>query len=235
MALRAPHPGVAVPSSAVWTRRLTAEALHRAWTWAGKVGSVNGTDPRGRRFRKMGDTSCLSFPTGAVFGEGYIEIGDECIFGPYVSLTAGMAPGQDLGDDAVIRVGDRVRIGRGSHIVAHHSITIEDDVISGPYIYVTDQNHVYADTSVPIARQWPTNDSVRIGAGSWLGANAVILPGTDLGRNVVVAANAVVRGDVPDFSVVAGAPAKVVRRHTDDGWDPPLRDVVITPPEGYKP
>jgi acetyltransferase-like isoleucine patch superfamily enzyme len=128
-----------------------------------------------------------------------------------------------------------VRIGRGSHIVGHQSITIEDDVISGPYIYVTDQNHVYSDVSVPIARQWPANDPVRIGSGSWLGANAVILPGTDIGRNVVVAANSVVRGHVPDFSVVAGAPAKVVRRHIDDGWDPPLRDVVITPPEGYRP
>ena len=85
------------------------------------------------------------------------------------------------------------------------------------------------------SRQWPANSAVRIGAGSWLGAHAVILPGADLGRNVVVAANSVVRGAVPDFSVVAGVPAKVVRHHDGSGWVPPLRDVDITPPPGYKP
>jgi hypothetical protein len=42
-------------------------------------------------------------------------------------------------------------------------------------------------------------------------------------------------GEVPDFSVVAGAPAKVVRRWTGHTWDPPLRDVPITPPPDYEP
>jgi acetyltransferase-like isoleucine patch superfamily enzyme len=208
---------------------------HGAWRWLTDVAAVNGDDPAGRRFRRMGKSSCIAFPPGAVYGEAYIEIGEQTIFGPYVTLTAGMAVDQDLGEDAIIRIGDRVRIGRGSHIVAHHSITIDDDVITGPYVYITDQNHVYADVTVPIARQWPANEAVHIGPGCWLGANAVILPGTVLGRNVAVAANTVVRGSIPDFSVVAGAPGKVVRRYHDGQWDPPLRDVVITPPEGFVP
>jgi acetyltransferase-like isoleucine patch superfamily enzyme len=61
--------------------------------------------------------------------------------------------------------------------------------------------------------------AVRIGSGSWLGANAVILPGTTIGEHVVVAAGAVVRGDIPDHCVVAGVPAKIVRRFVDgEGW-----------------
>lgn len=196
---------------------------------------MNGEDPAGRRFRRMGATSCLAFPPGAVYGERHIEIGEDTILGPYVSLCAGMAPDQDLGEEVIVRVGNRVRIGRGSHIVGHHSIVIEDDVITGPYVYITDQNHVYADVAVPIARQWPANDSVRIGAGCWLGANAIVLPGTTLGRNVAVAANSVVRGEVPDCAVVAGVPAKVVRHFEAGEWRPPLREVLITPPEGYRP
>jgi serine acetyltransferase len=43
----------------------------------------------------------------------------------------------------------------------------------------------------------------------------------------------VVRGDVPDHCVVAGAPARVVRRHTDNGWEPPLRGQPVTPPAGW--
>jgi UDP-3-O-[3-hydroxymyristoyl] glucosamine N-acyltransferase len=121
----------------------------------------------------------------------------------------------------VLRIGDRCVIGRGSHIVAHHSLVIEDDVFTGPYVYITDQNHGYADPDVPIGRQMPSNAAVRIGSGSWLGAGAVVLPGACIGRNVVIAAGSVVRGTVPDRCVVAGVPARVVRSYVPgDGWSP---------------
>ena len=78
-----------------------------------------------------------------------------------------------------------------------------------------------------IGRQWTRFEPVEIGPGCWIGTGAVILPGARIGRNVVVAAGAVVRGTVPDHAVVAGAPARVVRRWTPaEGWQPPLR----TPP-----
>jgi acetyltransferase-like isoleucine patch superfamily enzyme len=66
------------------------------------------------------------------------------------------------------------------------------------------------------------NSAVSIGAGCWLGTGTVILPGSRLGRNVVVAAGSVVRGEVPDHCVVAGVPAKVVRSYVPgDGWSRP--------------
>jgi acetyltransferase-like isoleucine patch superfamily enzyme len=93
---------------------------------------------------------------------------------------------------------------------------------------------VYADPDVPVGQQWPTEDPVAIGAGSWLGAGAVILPGTHLGRNCVVGAGAVVHGEHPDHSVLAGIPAKVIRRYDPaTGWQPALRDLRIEPPEGW--
>jgi len=70
--------------------------------------------------------------------------------------------------------------------------------------------------------------SVRIGSGSWLGANVVVLPGTDIGEHVIVAAGAVVRGVIPDRCVVAGVPARVVRRWLPGrGWVDE-RDVAAT-------
>ena len=86
---------------------------------------------------------------------------------------------------------------------------------------LTDQNHGYDDPDLPIGSQFPVNRPVSIGAGSWLGAGAIILPGASIGRNVVVAAGSVVRGVVPDRCVVAGVPAKIVREHTKAGWQPP--------------
>ena len=55
-----------------------------------------------------------------------------------------------------------------------------------------------------------------VGRGSWLGHGSVILPGAQIGRHCVVAAGSVVRGEVPDFTVVGGVPAKVLRTLTDD-------------------
>jgi acetyltransferase-like isoleucine patch superfamily enzyme len=194
---------------------------------------VTADTPAGRRFAAFGRGSMAAFPPGAVFGERSIAIGEDTLIGPFVSLSAGMVPGQDLGPVPVLQIGDRCVIGRGSHIVAHHSLVIGDDVFTGPYVYVTDQNHGYADPDVPIGRQLPRNAAVRIGSGSWLGAGAVVLPGACIGRNVVIAAGSVVRGTVPDRCVAAGVPARVVRHYQPgDGWAPPASPAARPPGSG---
>ncbi len=173
----------------------------------------------GRRFASFGAGSLIAFPTGTIYGERWIEIGGGTMIGEQASVCAGMAPGHDLGPATVLRIGDRCVIGRGSHIVAHDSIYIGDDVFTGPYVYITDQNHSYGDPDVPIGRQWPVNAPVSIGAGTWLGTGVIVLPGAVIGRNVVVAAGSVVRGEVGDRCVVAGVPARLVKRFDPEaGW-----------------
>jgi carbonic anhydrase/acetyltransferase-like protein (isoleucine patch superfamily) len=204
--------------------------VHWAWQAAQRDGMVTADTPAGRRFAAFGPGSLAAFPPGTIFGERWIEIGADTLIGALVSMSAGMVPGQDLGPVPVLRIGDRCVIGRGSHIVAHQSLSIGDDVFTGPYVYITDQNHGYADPDLPIGRQMPRNAAVQIGSGSWLGAGAVVLPGSRIGRNVVVAAGSVVRGPVPDHCVVAGVPARVVRHYTPgDGWIPPLPDPALQP------
>lgn len=203
------------------TRNLAAGLIQHTWAWICHVGSVAPADERGQRYAALGHGSMIAFPPGAVFGEQWIAIGSATLIGPHCTLSAGMAPGHDLGDAPVVRIGDRVNIGRGSSIIGHHSIDIGDDVTTGPNVYVTDQNHVYDDIDVPIMRQWPRNDAVSIGAGTWLGTGVIVLPGAHIGRNVAVAAGSVVKGTFPDHCVIAGAPARIVRQHTpDDGWQP---------------
>ncbi len=208
-------------------RALVANAIQAGWRRLQQAGTVTAESAAGQRFAAFGPGSLMAFPTGSVYGERWIEIGDRTMIAEQVTICAGMAPGLDLGPDVVLRVGDNCVIGRGSHIVAHHSIEIGDDVFTGPYVYITDQNHSYADVDVPVGRQWPVNGSVRIGAGSWLGTGSIILPGADIGRNAVVAAGAVVRGPVPDYAVVGGVPAKVIKEYVaGTGWQPP---VVVLP------
>jgi serine acetyltransferase len=196
--------------------------VHATWRAAQRAGTITADTAAGRRFAAFGPHSLIAFPTGDMYGEAWIEVGDQAMIGAYVTLCAGLMPGYDLGECPVLRVGDRCVIGRGSHIIAHHSIVIGADVFTGPYVYITDQNHSYADPDIPIGRQRPVNAAVSVGAGSWLGAGAIILPGAQIGENVVVAAGSVVRGQVPDRCVVAGAPAKIVREYLPDmGWTRP--------------
>lgn len=212
-------------------QRVTSSLVHRGWRWVQQAGSVTAQRPGPLRFARIGDGTRLAFPLGTVFGEQCIELGDHCVIGEQVTLTAGMLPGLDLGPEPVVRVGDGCVIGRGSHLVGHHRLVLGDDVFCGPYVYITDENHSYDDVEQPVGRQWPRTAAVEVGAGSWLGAGCVVLPGARIGRNVVVAAGAVVRGTVPDFHVVAGAPARVVRRYVPGtGWEPPLRTPTPVPP-----
>jgi acetyltransferase-like isoleucine patch superfamily enzyme len=216
-------------TSAIARRYGRAKSLlvHRLWRAVQKAGVVTAGTPAGDRFAAFGRGSMLAFPAGSVYGERWIMIGDDTLIGMHATICAGMVPGQDLGPVPVLRIGDRCVIGRGSHVVAHHSIQIGDDVFTGPYVYITDQNHGYTDPEMPIGRQLPRNTAVSIGSGTWLGAGAIILPGACIGRNVVVAAGSVVRGEIPDRCVVAGVPAKVVREYVaGDGWSPPLPPLV---------
>ncbi|MBB6173476.1 acetyltransferase-like isoleucine patch superfamily enzyme [Nocardiopsis mwathae] len=205
--------------------RLLSWMVRGVWSWARRHAQIRAGSRAARRFAAFGTGSSIAFPPATVFGEPWIEIGEHTLIGGDITLTAGMVPGLDLGAAPLVRIGNGCTIGRGSHVVAHTSIDIGDDVFTGPYVYITDQNHVYADTEVPVGRQWPSDEPVVIGSGTWIGTNAVILPGAKLGRNCVVAASTVVRpGDYPDHSVIAGIPGRVVRRYDPDaGWDPPLR------------
>ncbi len=176
----------------------------------------------------------IAFPPGSVFGERHIHIGAHTLIGPHVSLSVGDGgPVKPIEHDVVIRIGERCNIGRGSHIVGHESIEIGDDVTTGPYVYITDQNHVYADVNVPIADQWPEESPVVIGKGCWLGVGVIVLRARASATTSRVAGGSIVRGTLPDRCVAAGAPAKVVREYKDGAWHPPLREMSINPPEGW--
>jgi acetyltransferase-like isoleucine patch superfamily enzyme len=191
--------------------RLSEWAAGRLWNWLSLYGAIGPDTVRGRRFGSFGQRSIIMFPQTTVFGERYIRIGSDTMIGAHVALSAGMMPGQECFSDPVVSIGDRVLIGRGSGIVGHLSIVIEDDVWTGHHVYITDQNHGYDDVTKPISVQTQPERPVRIGAGSWLGHGVVVLPGVSIGRHVAVGAQSVVTKDLPDYSVAVGNPARVIR------------------------
>lgn len=189
-------------------------------------GAIGPKTVAGERFASFGEGSVIAFPTSTLYGERAIHIGRDTMIGPWCTIAAGYAPDQSSLAPRTLVIGDRSVIGMRSGIVAHESIEIGDDVWFGQEIYVTDANHGYQDPTTPIGKQLGAHAAVRIGDGTWIGHGSVVLPGTMIGRNVVIAAGSVVRGEFPDHSVIGGVPAKVIRRFEPGvGWVRPTGDL----------
>ncbi len=190
---------------------LRADLIGAAHEWLMTRASICAGSRRADRFAAFGEGAVLCFPPAALYGESAIRIGPDTLIGPHASISAGMAPGQPLISDRIVEIGARCLIGRYSSIVGHLEVVIEDDVFFGPNVYVTDQNHSTADPTLPIGRQSAPERPVRIGQGSWLGANVVVLPGVTIGCGVAVGAGSIVTDDLPDRCLAVGSPARVVR------------------------
>ena len=109
-----------------------------------------------------------------------------------------------------VTIGDHTRV--GIHCTVIGPVCIGNHVNLAQGITVTALNHNFADSNRIIDEQGISTKPVVIGDDVWIGANAVILPGVTIGRHVVVAAGAVVTKDVPDYSLVAGVPAKEIKK-----------------------
>jgi acetyltransferase-like isoleucine patch superfamily enzyme len=143
-----------------------------------------------------------------------IEIGDDVTFTPGAWLSV-IEEHAGRRYEPRLRIGNRVWFGRGAVIACIGLVEIGDDVLTGDRVFIGDCYHGYLDPHMPIGRQ-PMSEPqpVRIGNGAFLGVNSVVLPGVTVGENGYVGAGAIVNGDVPPRSVVAGNPARVIRQ-----WD----------------
>jgi acetyltransferase-like isoleucine patch superfamily enzyme len=106
-------------------------------------------------------------------------------------------------------IGDHTRVGLHNTVIG--PVTIGSHVNLAQGITITALNHNFGDKSQRIDDQGISTDPVIVGDDIWIGANAVILPGVNIGHHSVVAAGAVVTKDVPPHSLVAGVPAKIIK------------------------
>ena len=202
----------------VLKRRLN-QGVHAAWRGIDRVGEITPGTRAAERFGSFGADSCIGFPPATLMGTRAIHIGSGTLIGRQATLAVGYDEDDpDLGTRRLV-IGDRCVLGARISVLAHSSVEIGDDVWFGQDVFVCDAGHGYQDPDLPVGEQFGGHEPVVIGSGSWIGHGAIVLPGTHLGRNVVVAAGSVVRGTVADHTVVAGAPARTVRRlEPGVGW-----------------
>ncbi len=136
-----------------------------------------------------------------IFDESMVNIfgcaiGDDTFIGPFVEITRGVA------------IGKRCKI--ESHSFLCDSVSVGDDVFIGHGVTFTNDLYPKVDRSVKYIK-------TRVGSYASIGSNATIVCGVTLGEYCVVGAGAVVTKDVPDYSIVAGNPAKVLRQFDSAG------------------
>ena len=102
--------------------------------------------------------------------------------------------------------------GIGSHSKIMPKVTIGDNVMMGPNCFICTQNHKFDDPSLPMIMQgFSDYEPVVIGSDVWIGQNVIILPGVNIGSGSIIGAGAVVTKSFPEYSIIGGNPAKLIR------------------------
>ena len=110
-----------------------------------------------------------------------------------------------------LSIGDNSSLGIRS--VIQGPVIIGTNVMMGPEVYIYTQNHNHKRTDIPMIEQgYESERPVTIKDDVWIGSRVTILPGVTIGTGVIIGASAVVTKDVPDYTIVAGNPAKVVKK-----------------------
>lgn len=112
-----------------------------------------------------------------------------------------------------LTLGSNVYVAYGCWFMAGERITIEDDVIFGPYCVVVSSNHARLERSFRYGK--PALEPIHISSGTWIAAHVTITAGARVGRGTLIAANSVIRGEIPDNVLAAGQPAKVIKHYDD--------------------
>lgn len=147
-----------------------------------------------------------------------IRVGSRCMFGRQTRLSSKLG---------TITIGDDCGFGAGItiHSALEGSVTIGNKVIVAGHCYLGGGQYHTDRTDMPIVDQGNIHGlHMSIGDHVWIGAGAVVISGVTVGRDAIVAAGAVVTKDVPDFAVVAGVPARVLKIRTESQTQEPNRD-----------
>jgi maltose O-acetyltransferase len=118
--------------------------------------------------------------------------------------------GANFGDGRNIEIGNKAGIGVNAFI--RGPLVMGDNIMMGPEVMILTRNHRHDDTDVPMNQQKGSIvKQVTISSDVWIGSRVIILPGVQIGTGVIIAAGSVVTKSVPDYAVVGGNPAKIIK------------------------
>lgn len=161
------------------------------------------------KFENIGCNTIISYPLYNLRGSKQIRIGNNTQIESLAQLTVWSNHGK-------INIGNNCLFRNGIHISATDTLTIGDNVLTGANVLITDNAHGKSNVMdlelAPLKRSIYSKGKVSIGDNVWIGNNACILAGVTIGQGAVIGCNAVVTHDIPEYSIAAGVPAKVINK-----------------------
>jgi acetyltransferase-like isoleucine patch superfamily enzyme len=110
-----------------------------------------------------------------------------------------------------IHLEERANLGFNCEIFAADEVRVGRDVMLAAYVYLVGGDHMHDRTDIPVSQQGRIGLPIRVGEGSWIGAQTVVAGGVEIGEQAIIGAGAVVLENVPAYHVAAGVPAKAIR------------------------
>ena len=127
-----------------------------------------------------------------------------------VGKNINIEKGANFGSGHAISMGTNSGLGVNCHV--RGPLQIGDNVMMGREVVVITSNHDFSRTDIPMNQQgFLPDEKVFIGNDVWIGNRVIIMPGVHIGNGSIIGAGAVVTKDVPDYAVVGGVPAKIIR------------------------
>lgn len=162
---------------------------------------------------KIGSSSFLEKPK-TINGAEYIEIKDNTSIGHSSWIGAFNKYNNQIFKPKII-ISNNVRIGNYACITAIDEIVIEDGCLISEYVYISDHYHGFDPTLDLSPKEQPlfSKGKVEIGKNSFIGYRVTILSGVKLGKNCVVGSHAVVTKSFPDYSMIVGSPARIIKTY----------------------
>lgn len=166
-----------------------------------------------KKIRFLGSATIEDYTKIDALSKGGIEIGNNFSIGrnSIIECTGVL---RELGES--LEIGENVGIAANAFIAVRGKLKIGNDTIFGPGVSIHTENHNFEALDKPIRLQGATRKGVTIGNDCWIGSKVTILDGVNIGNNVIVAAGAVVNKNVPDYAVVGGVPAKIIKMRNEN-------------------
>jgi acetyltransferase-like isoleucine patch superfamily enzyme len=144
-----------------------------------------------------------------------IQIGDNVVIDDQCCLDAKGT------DNSGIVIGEGVFVGRNTILSCKNGsasrVRIGKNILMAAYTYLVGGDHLYDRVDIPVLEQGRTARGIDVDDNVWLGTHVVVTDGSRIGRDAIIGAGAVVVGDIPEFAIATGIPAKVIRDRRNGG------------------
>ncbi len=160
---------------------------------------------------RVGDKVYIEMPICSMIGRDKVFLGNNVFIYENSRLDVVRAERDDVRG---IHIGDNCYIGRNFTILCGTEVVIENDVLIASNVGIFGENHgMDPESEVPYMNQELSLGRVHIGQGTWIGERVMVLPDVSIGNKCIIGSGAVVTKSVPDYSMVVGNPARVIKRY----------------------